>query len=275
MHTRHNITGGERVETAAVPAISAHQQQTRDLVQAMMALTGLSASGLAKAAGLTPTTVNRFLRHPVRHTLSQRTMLALMTETFARLARLPAAAIDRDTLRSLAPAAGVFQRAILERVPAARSIIDMALAGDGGSLPFSYSDNEPRGLADDIPVVTGPIPGLDIAVGDFRGALLRTARPPFLSSDPRAFAVLMPDEAMTPRFDPGDIVYASPARPLDGANVDVIVEYADGRVSVRRLVAQTPAQVTVATLSPPQAATVQRKDIRGLYRVIAAHRAAQ
>src|SRR5688500_17543756 len=83
----------------------------------MMALTGRTASGLARSAGLTPSTVNRFMHRAVTHTLSQRTMLALMTETFLSLKREPRTPLNRDALAELAPAIAIYERGILEQAP--------------------------------------------------------------------------------------------------------------------------------------------------------------
>ncbi|MDX2225270.1 MAG: hypothetical protein SFV21_21115 [Rhodospirillaceae bacterium] len=254
----------------ATTAVTAHQDQTRALVAAMMRATGLSASALARAAGLTPTTVNRFMHHPVRHTLSQRTLLALALATFDRLAQVSDAALDRAALAGLAPVVGVFERALVEHNPALRGLIAQVRHGDAPSAPLG----SPAPAADvgDIPVVTGATAGIDITAGDFRGAVLKTTRPPFLAADPRAFAILMPDASMVPRYDPGDLLYVSPARGLDGPNVDAVVVEAGGAIAVRRLVGADAATVTCAKLNPPVTVTRPRGEIRSLFRVVGSHR---
>jgi len=40
--------------------------------------------------------------------------------------------------------------------------------------------------------------------------------------DARAFALLMPDGSMTPRFDSGDMLYVSPARTLEGEKIEYL-----------------------------------------------------
>lgn len=257
---------------AANGAVTAHQAQIRAMVAAMMRATGLSASALARAAGLTPTTVNRFMRHPVSHTLSQRTLLALVIATFDLVAQMPPSALDRAALAELAPVASVFERALLERNPALRGLLD---AVRGAATPAARPGPPVSGAAgNDIPVLTGAAPGLDIAAGRFDGVLLKTTRPPFLAADPRGFAILMPDASMAPRYDPGDMLYVSPARGLEGAHVDVVVEDAAGTLGVRRLVAADGGSVTTATLNPAVSSTRPRGELRGLYRVVASHRLA-
>lgn len=49
----------------------------RDLVQLMMERTGLDSTGLARLAGLAPSTVTRFLNSPVKHLLTARTLAKL------------------------------------------------------------------------------------------------------------------------------------------------------------------------------------------------------
>ncbi len=54
------------------------QEAARTIIREMCRITGLSPTGLAKAAGLRPSTITRFLNNPsVTHTLSMRTMRKL------------------------------------------------------------------------------------------------------------------------------------------------------------------------------------------------------
>jgi DNA-binding Xre family transcriptional regulator len=50
------------------------QLAQRDLIRQMMDHSGLDATNLARAAGLTPSTVTRFMNRPVKHALSARTL---------------------------------------------------------------------------------------------------------------------------------------------------------------------------------------------------------
>jgi plasmid maintenance system antidote protein VapI len=53
------------------------QAAIRDLVRRMMESTGLDPTGLAKAAGIAPSTLTRFLNQPVKHLLTARTLAKL------------------------------------------------------------------------------------------------------------------------------------------------------------------------------------------------------
>ena len=240
---------------------TAHQEQTRRLVGAMLKLTGHSATGLARSAGLTPSTLNRFMHRRVSHTLSQRTMLALMTETFLTIKDRPRQSLDAAALAELAPAVAVYERGILERAPDARTVL--ATFTTGTAAPAAVSD---------LPVLTTAASDINVAAGDFAQAQMKTQRPSFVGGDPRAFALLMPDASMAPRFDAGDMLYVSPARPLDGPKIDVVVERSEGGFAVGTLAVLTADTVRLATLSPRERASFDRSKVRGVYRIVGVQR---
>jgi len=245
--------------------LSAHQQQTRRFVGAMMKLTGLSATGLAREAGLTPSTINRFMHHPVRHTLSQRTMLALMTKTFLSLKGRERQSLDLDALTELRPAIAVYERGILEVAPEVEATL-ATVKEAAHEKPASESSTA------DLPVIMSSTPDVNIQAGDFARAPLKTQRTPFLDTDARAFAILMPDESMMPRFDAGDMLYVSPARGLQGNKIDVVLERTDGGFLIGGLAALSADTVRVATLTPRQRHTYNRADFRGIYRIVGVQR---
>ncbi len=240
---------------------TAHQDETRRLVGAMLRLTGHSPTGLARSAGLTPSTLNRFMHRRVSHTLSQRTMLALMTETFMAIKDRPRQSLDAAALAELAPAVAVYERGILERAPDVRA----ALA------TFTTNTANPA-AAGELPVLTAAASGINIAAGDFAQAPLKTQRPPFVGADPRAFALLMPDASMAPRFDAGDMLYVSPARALEGANVDVVIERIGGGFSVASLAGTSAETVRLLKLSPRARETIARDKLRGVWRIVGVQR---
>jgi len=57
--------------------IEEQQAAIRDLIRLMMDKTGLDPTGLARAAGIAPTTLTRFLNQPVKHLLTARTLAKL------------------------------------------------------------------------------------------------------------------------------------------------------------------------------------------------------
>lgn len=65
--------------------IGEQQAVMRDLIRSMIDKTGMDATGLARAAGLAPSTLSRFLYQPVKHLLTARTL--------AKLARISGVAV--------------------------------------------------------------------------------------------------------------------------------------------------------------------------------------
>ena len=252
-------------------ALTAHQRETRKLVRGMMALTGQSASGLATAAGLTPSTVNRFMHKPVRHTLSQRTMLALMTETFLHLKDLPREEWDSRALGDLIPALAVYEQGILELAPDVDSVLKNVRAAGGAPLGLSTYAPEP-GPAPNLPVVLVSSQEVDVTEGNFDAAPMRTQRPPFLWSDPHAFAILMPDDTLMPRYDAGDMLYVSPAYTLDGPKVDVVIARSGGGFVIGELIAVTANSVAIGTLYPLANEFFDRTALKGVHRIVGLQR---
>ncbi len=260
---------GDRI-TATIPDASAHQEQTRQLVRAMMALTGDTASGLAKAAGLTASTLNRFMHKPVRHTLSQRTMLALMTETFRRIKDRPLQSLSATALSALGPAIAVYEHGIVDLAPDVKPALQAAKSAVAASIRRQAPHLE--SAAPELPVLLATTCGVNISAADFTQAPLTTPRPPFLESDAGAFAILMPDQSMAPRFDAGDMLYVSPARALEGERLDVVVERKVGGSVIGTLVAITSDTVRIATLQPRMRQSFARDKVRGLYRIVGVQR---
>lgn len=242
---------------------SAQQDQTRRLVRAIMRVTGLSASALARAAGLTPSTVNRFIHQDVRHTLSQRTLLSLMIVAFDHLKTRPLPSFDRSALDELARAIPVFERALAGHDPANRLIIE-TIKGDETPLTRAQT-------VDDIAVLTIGATGVDAAAGNFRGAMLRTPRPPFLAADDRAFAILMPDASMAPRFDSGDLLYVSPARPAVAPGMDVVAILPVGGFVVGRL-RLAGTQRDIVPLDDARGRTISSDQTTAIYPIVGSHR---
>lgn len=252
-------------------ALTAHQRETRKLVRAMMTLTGQSASGLALAAGLTASTVNRFMHKPVRHTLSQRTMLALLTETFLTLKERSPSEWDSRALADIIPALSVYERGIVEIAPDIAPVLQQARAAAGPQSPISHYAAEP-GPAPNLPVVLASSQDINVNEGNFDAAPMRTQRPPFLWSDPHAFAILMPDDTLMPRYDAGDMLYVSPAQSLDGLKTDVVLARKDGGFIIAQLIAVTAHSVAIGTLYPLANEFYERSRVAGLHRIVGLQR---
>ena len=114
--------------------------------------------------------------------------------------------------------------------------------------------------------------GINVPKGDLARAPFKTQRPPFLADDPNAFAIFMPDESMMPRFDAGDILYVSPARNVEGAKRDVVIDRNGRGFVIGSLLSATSSGDRSATFSPQSRTTFERDKILGPYRIVGVQR---
>ncbi|MFL2771590.1 MAG: hypothetical protein ACJZ9F_11335 [Rhodospirillaceae bacterium] len=257
--------------TLSDSTLTAHQQETRKLVRAMMVLTQQSASGLAIAAGLTPSTINRFMHKKVKHTLSQRTMLALLTETFLCLKELRYENWNHSALVDLIPVLSVYEQGILELAPDVEQVFEQARAScRPGNGQMSYISES--GLSPNLPVLLASSNDINVAEGNFDSAPMLTQRPPFLWNDPNAFAILMPDDRLMPRYDVGDMLYVSPAQSLDSRKIDVALARAGGGFLIGTLIAITDQSIIIGSLYPKVNELHERSQVSGIYRIIGLQR---
>ena len=92
---------------AILPLMEIDDQRAalRNLIRVMMEKSGLDATGLARAAGVSPSTVTRFLNKPVKHLLTARTLAKLseaseVSVPFVGTATSPLEREVLDTLRT-------------------------------------------------------------------------------------------------------------------------------------------------------------------------------
>jgi phage repressor protein C with HTH and peptisase S24 domain len=180
------------------------------------------------------------------------------------------AALDAAALAALAPALPVFERAILDQAPDAERVLKEIKLRTGAGLS-SLSRPDAAEPAHDLPVVTATTLGIEVAAKNFDKAPLTTQRPPFLADDPHAFAFLLTDATMSPRYDAGDMLYVSPAREI-GENADIVAERKGGGFLLGRLARTTETTVRLVKLQSQESFDIARQDIRGLYRVVGVQR---
>ena len=249
---------------------TAQQEETRRLVRAMMTLTGQSASGLAKTAGLTPSTLNRFMHRPVRHNLSQSTLVGLLTTTAQSLAQQDWTAfdgLDAQALKSLTPALSHFRKGIVDHDSDLDALINQVTSSAALTQTVSPTDSP------DVAVVKVTSQEINILAKAVSSAPFKTSRPPFLADDEFGFALVMPDQSMAPRYEPEDLLYVSPARTLDKTAQDVVIERAHGGFLVGFLAAVTSGHVALSLLQPKMTEFLPRDAVRGIYPVVGVRRA--
>jgi lambda repressor-like predicted transcriptional regulator len=114
----------------------------------------------------------------------------------------------------------------------------------------------------------GALDAKDLPVAPPAGKRTRrfTERPEYLKRAKDAFALRIDDSSMSPAFERGWLAYVDPAgRAKAGDNV--VVELADGRVLVRRLVRKTRTRVVLRQYSPKKDVEVKAADLDALYAI--------
>jgi phage repressor protein C with HTH and peptisase S24 domain len=193
---------------------------------------GLSASGLARRAGLDPTTFN-----PSKRRMPDGRARWPSTESIAKV--LTATGADLNEFTALVEGARALpagSRAALRRVP----LIGFAQAGSDG-----YFDD-------------GGYP-----VG---GGWDEVSLPEI--SDPNAYALEISGESMEPVFRDGDLVIVSPAAPVRRGD-RVVVRTRKGEVMAKELQRRSAKRVELLSLNPAHPSySFELADIAWLHRIV-------
>ena len=203
------------------------QRAARDRVSRLLKKTGWTATQLARAAGIAPSTLNRFLAGGVKHTLSFKTLRKL-DEAAAGHEKDEPAPRRPTQLEDLAP---------------------QLHPEEATELPSRTS------MPNDVPVVGTAVGGNN---GDFRfngTEVDYVRRPPGLQRIKNAFAIYVYGDSMSPRFDHGELLYIHPGRPVSpGDYVLVELHGAEGEPGdcyVKRLVRRTADKLVLQQFNPP------------------------
>ena len=180
---------------------------------------GLSPSGLAKRAGLDPTTFN-----PSKRRMPDGRARWPSTESLAKVLDATGATLDAFTAlvtgaRAL-PAGGRATPAAARRVP----LIGFAQAGGEG---FFDDGGYPVGGGWD-----------EVALPEI--------------ADPNAYALEISGKSMEPVFRDGDVVIVSPAAPIRRGD-RVVVRTSEGEVMAKQLARRSARRVELRSLNPAHA----------------------
>jgi phage repressor protein C with HTH and peptisase S24 domain len=183
-------------------------------IDALAAEHGLTASGLARKAGLDPTTFNRSKR-----VTGQGKPRWPSTESVAKVLDAVGAPLERLTelITGNATAPRRAAAAVQRRIP----LIGLAQAGAEGY--FDDAGYPVGGSWDEI-----DLPSV---------------------ADPHAYAVEISGESMMPVYRDGDIVIVSPAAPTRRGD-RVVVRTREGEVLAKELVRRSARRIELASLNP-------------------------
>ena len=129
------------------------------------------------------------------------------------------------------------------------------VSGDGARKIPLYGAAE-AGLGFDVSDITEPIDRIDCPV-----ALADATNP---------YAVFVAGESMSPRFEPGEIVFVHPGRPIRKGD-DVIVQlHADSRVHaiLKRYVSRSDDALTLEQINPARKISHKNEAVKAVHKVI-------
>lgn len=227
----HCTLDGANMHGMAPDNHSKEREQQRAWVRGVAQAAGLTPTELAKKAGLTPSTLNRFLNdEKVTHLLSTRTIAAIrkvVGDSNHEPAPLP---IDTEMPRILKSKVGVLG---LDDLPVLGH-------GEGGKDGLFFDNGEVRQY---VP------------------------RPATLLRVNQAYAIFMHGHSMEPRFREGELLYVNPHRPPSQGD-DVVIEMTDGRGFVKRLVRRTTKTVYVQQFNPAKEIEFPAGDIKNIHLIV-------
>lgn len=197
---------------AASKVVSVKHDEIWRALDTLAAENGLSASGLAKTAGLDPTAFN-----PSKRRTPDGRARWPSTESIAKVLAATGASLDTFTALVTGVRAPAGARVPARRIP----LIGMAQAGT-------------EGFFDDAGYPVG-------------GGWDEIALPEI--GDPHAYALEIAGGSMEPVFRDGDMVIVSPAAPIRRGD-RVVVRTAEGEVMTKQLLRRSARRVELKSLNP-------------------------
>ena len=200
------------------------QDAARKYVGAVSAATGWDFTTIARRAGLSSSTLTRFMNNPdIRHVLSAR------------------------SIAKIAAASGV---------PVPPELGGAASTSSGGTGHAPEFVRSPAGVpppgARDLPV-RGHAKGGSIGTYFFEQGAVQAyvERPWFLMGVPSAYAVYIQNDSMEPVFRHGHLAYVNPSVPVSAGD-DVVIHLRDEQGFVKRLVRRTARALIAEQFNPPK-----------------------
>lgn len=142
---------------------------------------------------------------------------------------------------------------------------------ENARVEFGAADVAPYGLRN-LPLLgTARGGGDEYYFGNGAEVLSLTYRPIELLNVRDAYAVYVHGDSMSPRYEPGEMLYVDPVRPVRAGD-DVIVQLADGQGFVKRLVRRTGRSVVCRQFNPPEEVEYPSDQVRALHLIISATR---
>jgi SOS-response transcriptional repressor LexA len=177
------------------------------------------------------------------------------------------------TMRDLSRASGVpydtvnkCMRGEVEN-PRGNSVVE----GGSGSLRYGAEVARAGTWPKDLKIighVKAGVEGFFLDQGEHHGMAYR---PPSLMGLDKAFAVYVQDESMSERYEPGDILWIHPTRPVKPGDY-VVIELTDLQAFVKRLVRRTATHIECLQLNPRKSIKYPAKSVKRVYYVVGSYR---
>jgi phage repressor protein C with HTH and peptisase S24 domain len=126
--------------------------------------------------------------------------------------------------------------------------------------------------ADSIPVYGTAEGGAD-GVVDWNGEVIELVpRPPFLADVKDAYALYVVGESMVPRYNPGELIYVHPKRPVSPGGYGVFQIRVEGhtapRALIKQLVRRTSHTIVLAQFNPKKELEIKASSLIAMHRIV-------
>ncbi len=203
-------------------------EKFRAYVRHIQDTTGLDLTGIARRAGLATTTISRPMNPDYVGTPSMTTM-GKLEAAFGPLLGSQAVISPAPAAERLTPSPTASRR-----IP----IVGGARGGDHQTIFFDQGHTH-----------------------GWRPC------PPALETVPDAFAVYVVGDSMSPKFDPGSLVYVNPSLPVAREKY-VVIDLDGSRAVVKQFLRQENGHFIVRQLNPSEELSIPINDIKGVYRIV-------
>ena len=235
-------------------------------VRFLCAVTDWNPTQLARAAGVAPSTVNRYidLENPIKHTLSTKTLAALQRVAFERLKSVHPQ--DFDALVAhvnyvlTTPYLNRVREGVPARVPTTASLFSPEPPNFRRPLPVT----DPL---DQIPIRSAGRGGEEQEVFPEDGPIGWVRRPASLVGFANGYAIYMVGDSMEPRYQQGWLLFVNPNKPPVKGR-DVVIYKVGNGVMVKEFVARRGGKVFLRQLNPAQDIEIPDDQVRDIHLII-------
>ncbi|EHM01401.1 peptidase S24-like protein [Acetobacteraceae bacterium AT-5844] len=262
---------------------------TKALVERALELTGWTPTEYARVAGLTPSTLTRFLYHPVKHTLSHRTITKLLEALPSDEMRQQSLEAGRDA--GAAPAISFLSRA--ENSGSREFTLAFPTGGGKSEQTLMRALQYARGMHKNATAEVKPepidrhdmprdVPVMGTAAGSLGDGSFElndgepvdfVRRGPGIAHAKMVYAIYVEGDSMFPWRRPGGLVYIDPARkPRIGDHVVVVMDGPEHgerpRSYLKRLEKQTAEKLVLSQYNPVCELVMDARRVKELHRVL-------